>query len=180
MLGGRLCRQISTPIHLTRFTWLTDLFTQLGQSVIQCNFVWITLPEYLYSNLLFPTFLQLYIPINIPHTYWFLGALFQMTICDSHWQGGYCLENKDWFIGMRVRIHKLLLRVKYWGAKPTDSIPLECFKMTLEKALDVSQQFGNRGYCGVFLCWFLEVFITGKSISIKGKTTDPWAMGYQK
>ena len=74
-----------------------------------------------------------------------------MTIYDSYWKGGHCSENKDWFIGMRVRIHKLLLRVKYWGAKPTDSIPLECFKMTLEKALDVSQQIQQKRLWSVFV-----------------------------
>ena len=48
-------------------------------------------------------------------------------------KSGYFSETKDWFIGIRAYIHKLLVGINYWGTEPGDSISLESFNMTLEK-----------------------------------------------
>lgn len=125
--------------------------------------------------------MQLYIPINIPHVHWFLGVLdfktVTMIIYDTHQVDNYFSEDESWFIAMQAHIHKLLMGINYWGSKPTDVIPLETFKITLVQSIDVLQHSDDKGNCGVFLCWILEMLIVGKSLRIQG-STNTWVISF--
>ena len=52
---------------------------------------------------------------------------------------------------MWYHIYKLLVSIYYWGTEPIDAILLESFNMTLERALDVTQQIDSRGIVGCFV-----------------------------
>ena len=120
--------------------------------------------------------------INVPNAHWFLAQIdlvsWKVTIYDS---AKYCdyfrtFKEEETFHKFGQKLLRLLDTIFYWDHLP--STPRRTDVMEFVEAVDVPQQTGGLGDCGVFVCMFLEMLASGLPVKLQQPALEA-AVGFR-
>nr|KAJ0218149.1 hypothetical protein LSAT_V11C300132850 [Lactuca sativa] len=108
------------------------------------------------------------LPIHSSPNHWLFGELrlasMEVHIYDSLGRGAYeKFKSKGIFSKFERRVANYLDKIKYWARRKIPRIPLN---MQFIYEENVPQQSSHLGDCGVFVCMFLEQFVSGQPIRV--------------
>nr|KAJ0215765.1 hypothetical protein LSAT_V11C300106510 [Lactuca sativa] len=108
------------------------------------------------------------LPIHSSPNHWLFGELrlasMEVHIYDSLGRGAYeKFKSKGIFSKFERRVANYLDKIKYWARRNIPRIPLN---MQFIYEENVPQQSSHLGDCGVFVCMFMEQFVSGQPIRV--------------
>nr|KAJ0217895.1 hypothetical protein LSAT_V11C300127150 [Lactuca sativa] len=108
------------------------------------------------------------LPIHSSLNHWLFGELrlasMEVHIYDSLGRGAYeKFKSEGIFSKFERRVANYLDKIKYWARRNIPRIPLN---MQFIYEENVPQQSSHLGDCGVFVCMFMEQFVSGQPIRV--------------
>nr|KAJ0220277.1 hypothetical protein LSAT_V11C200095370 [Lactuca sativa] len=108
------------------------------------------------------------LPIHSSHNHWLFGELrlasMEVHIYDSLGRGAFeKFKSEGIFSKFERRVANYLDKIKYWARRNIPRIPLN---MQFIYEENVPQQSSHLGDCGVFVCMFMEQFVSGQPIRV--------------
>nr|KAJ0209397.1 hypothetical protein LSAT_V11C400210090 [Lactuca sativa] len=108
------------------------------------------------------------LPIHSSPNHWLFGELrlasMEVHIYDSLGREAYeKFKSEEIFSKFERRVANYLYKIKYWARRNISRIPLN---MQFIYEENVPQQSSNLGDCGVFVCMFMEQFVSGQPIRV--------------